>query len=96
MEHKEEESVEDEALVIIIWEAIGWLGVLTLWISVLSGYLVNAIEVACGIVDIVKGDADNQSNVLQNWKRNILGKVYKQLKALWSLKATTSWEGISD
>ncbi|RZC74327.1 hypothetical protein C5167_049803 [Papaver somniferum] len=26
MEHKEEESVEDEAPVITIWEAIGWLG----------------------------------------------------------------------
>ncbi|RZC81111.1 hypothetical protein C5167_043692 [Papaver somniferum] len=47
-EHKEEESVEDEAPVITIWEAIGWLGVLTLWISVLSGYLVNVIEILSG------------------------------------------------
>lgn len=27
------------------WESIGWLAILTLWISVLSGYLVDAIEV---------------------------------------------------
>ncbi|KAI3927878.1 hypothetical protein MKW98_023479 [Papaver atlanticum] len=30
-----------------------------------------------------------------NWRRNILRKVYKQLEALWSLKATSSWEEIS-
>ena len=28
------------------WEAISWLAILTAWISFLSGYLVNAIEVA--------------------------------------------------
>ncbi|KAI3871250.1 hypothetical protein MKW98_015150, partial [Papaver atlanticum] len=43
-EQKEEESDDDEAPEITLWEAIGWLGVLTLWISVLSGYLVDAIE----------------------------------------------------
>ncbi|CAA2933745.1 vacuolar cation proton exchanger 3-like [Olea europaea subsp. europaea] len=39
-----ENSDEDEAAEITQWEAIGWLAVLTLWISVLSGYLVDAIQ----------------------------------------------------
>ncbi|OVA16058.1 Sodium/calcium exchanger membrane region [Macleaya cordata] len=43
-EHKEEDSDEEEAPEITQWEAIGWLAVLTLWVSVLSGYLVDAIE----------------------------------------------------
>ncbi|KAL2457390.1 Vacuolar cation/proton exchanger 5 [Forsythia ovata] len=43
-ENNEEDSDEDEAPEITQWEAIGWLAMLTLWISVLSGYLVDAIE----------------------------------------------------
>ncbi|CAH2080461.1 unnamed protein product [Thlaspi arvense] len=39
-----EDSDEEEAPEITQWEAIGWLAILTLWVSVLSGYLVNAIE----------------------------------------------------
>lgn len=44
-EHNSEDSEEEEAPEITQWEAIGWLAVLTTWISVLSGYLVDAIEV---------------------------------------------------
>jgi Ca2+/H+ antiporter len=29
------------------WEAIAWLAILTVWISVLSDYLVDAIDVSC-------------------------------------------------
>ncbi|KAL6329902.1 hypothetical protein AAG906_039817 [Vitis piasezkii] len=38
------EGDEDEAPEISKWESIIWLTILTLWISVLSEYLVNAIE----------------------------------------------------
>ncbi|GFY97273.1 cation exchanger 5 [Actinidia rufa] len=38
-----EDSDDEEAPEITQWEAIGWLAVLTLWVSVLSGYLVDAI-----------------------------------------------------
>ncbi|XP_060206061.1 vacuolar cation/proton exchanger 2-like [Lycium barbarum] len=38
------EDLEEEAPEITQWEAIAWLAVLTIWISVLSGYLVDAIE----------------------------------------------------
>ncbi|GFZ04370.1 cation exchanger 2 [Actinidia rufa] len=38
-----EDSDDEEAPEITRWEAIGWLAVLTLWVSVLSGYLVDAI-----------------------------------------------------
>ncbi|KAK9281986.1 hypothetical protein L1049_004897 [Liquidambar formosana] len=40
----EEDSDEDEAPEITFWEAIGWLFVLTVWVSILSGYLVDAIQ----------------------------------------------------
>ncbi|CAA3031793.1 vacuolar cation proton exchanger 3-like, partial [Olea europaea subsp. europaea] len=43
-ENNEEDSVEDEAPEITQGEAIGWLAMLTLSISVLSGYLVDAIQ----------------------------------------------------
>lgn len=39
------EDDEDEAPEISKWEAIIWLAILTIWISVLSDYLVDAIEV---------------------------------------------------
>lgn len=39
-----QDSDEDEEPDITKWEAIGWLAVLTVWISVLSGYLVDAIQ----------------------------------------------------
>ncbi|KAK3025118.1 hypothetical protein RJ639_043900, partial [Escallonia herrerae] len=35
---------EEEAPEITHWEAIGWLAILTLWVSILSGYLVDAIQ----------------------------------------------------
>ncbi|KAG2575288.1 vacuolar cation/proton exchanger 3-like [Panicum virgatum] len=38
-----EDATEEEAE-IGMWEAVTWLAVLTLWVSVLSEYLVNAIE----------------------------------------------------
>ena len=41
----EDATEEDEEVEISMWEAIAWLAVLTIWISVLSEYLVNAIEV---------------------------------------------------
>lgn len=41
----EDAEEEDEEAEIGMWEAITWLAVLTLWVSVLSEYLVNAIEV---------------------------------------------------
>jgi Ca2+/H+ antiporter len=41
----EDATEEDEEVEISMWEAIVWLAVLTIWISVLSEYLVNAIEV---------------------------------------------------
>jgi hypothetical protein len=41
----EDTTEEDEEIEISMWEAITWLAVLTIWISVLSEYLVNAIEV---------------------------------------------------
>lgn len=44
-ENNDEASDEEEVPEITHWEAIGWLAVLTLWISVLSGYLVDAIQV---------------------------------------------------
>ncbi|XP_050160316.1 vacuolar cation/proton exchanger 2-like [Malus sylvestris] len=40
----EDESDEEEAPEITQWEAIGWLAVLIVWVSVLSGYLVDAIQ----------------------------------------------------
>jgi Ca2+:H+ antiporter len=36
----------DEAPKISKWEAIVWLAILTVWISVLSDYLVDAIDVS--------------------------------------------------
>ncbi|RAL42658.1 hypothetical protein DM860_009165 [Cuscuta australis] len=43
-ENNSEEFDEEEAPEITQWEAIWWLAILTIWISVLSGYLVDAIE----------------------------------------------------
>lgn len=40
----EGDSEEEEAPEITFWEAICWLVILTLWVSVLSGYLVDAIQ----------------------------------------------------
>ena len=41
----EDATEEDEEIEISMWEAVAWLAVLTICISVLSEYLVNAIEV---------------------------------------------------
>ena len=55
--NKDEDSDEDEAPEITHWEAIGWLAILTIWVSILSGYLVDAIQVKsiimliCNIID---------------------------------------------
>jgi len=40
----EDATEEEEEAEIGMWEAVTWLAVLTLWVSVLSEYLVNAIE----------------------------------------------------
>lgn len=37
------DEVEDDSE-IYAWEAIGWLAILTVWVSILSGYLVDAIQ----------------------------------------------------
>ncbi|KAK1578397.1 hypothetical protein Q3G72_029946 [Acer saccharum] len=42
--NKDEDSVEDEAPEITQSEAIGWLAILTIWVSILSGYLVDTIQ----------------------------------------------------
>ncbi|KAJ1428452.1 Sodium/calcium exchanger membrane region [Sesbania bispinosa] len=39
-----ENSDEEEEIELTQWEAIIWLAILTAWVSVLSGYLVDAIE----------------------------------------------------
>ncbi|KAL6334422.1 hypothetical protein AAG906_015000 [Vitis piasezkii] len=41
---KIEEDSDEDAPELTQWEAISWLAILTLWVSVLSGYLVDAIE----------------------------------------------------
>ncbi|XP_054780426.1 vacuolar cation/proton exchanger 2-like isoform X2 [Prosopis cineraria] len=38
------ENDDEEEIELTKWEAIGWLAILTVWVSVLSGYLVDAIE----------------------------------------------------
>ncbi|KAF3326510.1 vacuolar cation/proton exchanger 2-like protein [Carex littledalei] len=48
----EEEEQEEEAPEITQWEAVGWLFVLTIWISILSGYLVDAIQGASESVNM--------------------------------------------
>ncbi|EEC78153.1 hypothetical protein OsI_17715 [Oryza sativa Indica Group] len=40
----EDAAEEDEESEIGMWESIAWLAMLTLWVSILSEYLVNAIE----------------------------------------------------
>ncbi|PWA36400.1 sucrose transport protein [Artemisia annua] len=44
-ENNGEDIDEDDIPEITKWEAIAWLTILTLWVSVLSGYLVDAIQV---------------------------------------------------
>lgn len=44
-ENNGEDIDEDDVPEITKWEAIAWLTILTLWVSVLSGYLVDAIQV---------------------------------------------------
>ncbi|XP_010246067.1 PREDICTED: vacuolar cation/proton exchanger 3-like [Nelumbo nucifera] len=43
-DRNEEDYGEEDPPEISQWEAIGWLAVLTAWISILSGYLVDAIQ----------------------------------------------------
>ncbi|KAM7498483.1 hypothetical protein LguiA_022897 [Lonicera macranthoides] len=50
--HTDDSSDDEEAPDISKWESIVWLSVLTAWISVLSEYLVNAIEGASVAMDI--------------------------------------------
>lgn len=50
---------EEEAPEITMWEAIAWLTILTLWVSVLSGYLVDAIQV------MLAKDASQLSSILK-------------------------------
>ncbi|XP_057451363.1 vacuolar cation/proton exchanger 2-like [Lotus japonicus] len=41
---KSEDCEEEEELELTQWEAIIWLAILTAWVSILSGYLVDAIQ----------------------------------------------------
>jgi Ca2+/H+ antiporter len=43
--NKPEPKEEEEEPEIGLWESVAWLALLTLWVSVLSEYLVNAIQV---------------------------------------------------
>ncbi|CAI9267653.1 unnamed protein product [Lactuca saligna] len=43
-ENNGDEPEEEDVPEITMWEAIAWLTILTLWVSVLSGYLVDAIQ----------------------------------------------------
>lgn len=45
MNQSEETSDDSEDPEISRWEAIIWLSILTAWVSLLSAYLVDAIEV---------------------------------------------------
>ncbi|XP_027125977.1 vacuolar cation/proton exchanger 3 isoform X1 [Coffea arabica] len=51
---EQDNNAEDsnEAPEINQWEAIGWLAILTLWISILSGYLVDAIQGASDTLNL--------------------------------------------
>ncbi|KAL3511543.1 hypothetical protein ACH5RR_024260 [Cinchona calisaya] len=49
-ENNAECSDEEEAPEITQWEAIGWLAILTLWIFILSGYLVDAMQIPFCVV----------------------------------------------
>lgn len=40
---------DDEGPEISKWESVIWLGIMTAWISILSEYLVDAIEVHSGL-----------------------------------------------
>jgi Ca2+:H+ antiporter len=50
-EEAAEEEEEDEKE-ITQWEAVCWLFILTIWISILSGYLVDAIQVLKSLLAI--------------------------------------------
>ncbi|KAG9141037.1 hypothetical protein Leryth_012614 [Lithospermum erythrorhizon] len=50
--NSEDTAEEEEVPEITLWESIGWLAVLTLYISVLSGYLVDAIQGASDSLNI--------------------------------------------
>lgn len=43
-EENHDDSDEEEAPELTQWEAVGWLAILTVWVSILSGYLVDAIQ----------------------------------------------------
>lgn len=44
VEERNSTAIEEEVADITQWEAIGWLSILTLWVSVLSGYLVDTLQ----------------------------------------------------
>lgn len=44
LQERNSTAVEEEVADITQWEAIGWLSILTLWVSVLSGYLVETLQ----------------------------------------------------
>lgn len=53
-QNEENDDDDDESPEISKWESIIWLSIMTAWISFLSEYLVNAIEV-CASQDSVLG-----------------------------------------
>lgn len=46
------DSDEEEAPELTQWEAIAWLAILTIWVSLLSGYLVDAIQVMSTVISV--------------------------------------------
>ncbi|WVZ01149.1 hypothetical protein V8G54_027218 [Vigna mungo] len=50
-----ENSDEEEELELTQWEAIAWLAILTAWMSILSGYLVDTIEANANISGLLQG-----------------------------------------
>lgn len=83
-ENNEEASDDDEVPEITHWEAVGWLIFLTLWISVLSGYLVDAIQVT-DLVTLLKKEREREREegvevgyTETNHTRNVATEVMKQ------------------
>jgi Ca2+/H+ antiporter len=61
-QNKPEPEEEEEEPDIGLWESVAWLSLLTLWISVLSEYLVNAIQVL-PLLQFLWGEKGRKSQV---------------------------------
>ncbi|MQL71460.1 hypothetical protein Taro_003814 [Colocasia esculenta] len=82
---EDDSSEDEEEPEISLWEAIIWLAVLTVWISVLSGYLVDAIQgasesmnmpvafISVILLPIVGNAAEHASAVMFAMKDKLVG-----------------------